>query len=84
MVVKKQKRGISHPKAMSYPVAITPDEASGTRLLIKCFEYLPQTTSFSTGFTLKRTDKAGVYKGQKYKKGDALRDKDGDIEIVTY
>ena len=79
---KTKARHLPHPKAMSYPVAITPDEASGTRLLIKCFEYLPQTTSFSTGFTLKRTDKAGVYKGRKYEKGDALRDKDGNIEMV--
>ena len=37
---KKTTRHLPHPKAMSYPVAITPDEASGTRLLIKCFEYV--------------------------------------------
>ena len=35
---KKHKRHISHPTVMSYPIAVTPDEASGTRLLIKCFE----------------------------------------------
>ena len=48
---KKHKRKIPHPTVMSYPIAVTPDEASGTRLLIKCFEYRPQTTNFSTGYT---------------------------------
>ena len=64
---------------MSYPVAITPDESSGTRLLIKCFEYLPQKQSFSTGYTLKRTNKAGAYKGRKYEVGDAFK----EIKMVT-
>ena len=81
---KPSKRGIrklSHPKHMSYPVAITPDEASGTRLLIKCFEYIPQTTSFSTAYTpLKNTSgKTGFYNGYEINPGEYMRNKDGSI-----
>ena len=35
------KRKLPHPKALSYPVAVNANENNGSRLLIKCFEYLP-------------------------------------------
>ena len=33
------KREFPHPKQLSYPVALSPDENNGSRLLIKCFQY---------------------------------------------
>ena len=78
---KKHKRKIPHPTVMSYPIAVTPDEASGTRLLIKCFEYRPQTTNFSTGYTPLVANKAGIFEGRKYQEGEFLKNKDGDIRL---
>ena len=53
---KKQtgKRKLPHPKVLSYPVAVTPDESNGSRLLIKCFKYIPPKTSTNVGFTLEQ------------------------------
>ena len=42
------KRKLPHPKMLSYPVAVTPDEENGTRLLIKCFEYIPPKHAVET------------------------------------
>ena len=79
---KKSVRKLSHPKHMSYPIAITPDEASGTRLLIKCFEYRPQTTNFNTAYTPLVANKAGVFEGRKYKKNEFLKNKEGNIRLA--
>ena len=80
---KKHKRKIPHPTVMSYPIAVTPDEASGTRLLIKCFEYRPQTTNFSTAYTpLVAPEGGGIFEGRKYKGGEFLKNKDGNIRLA--
>ena len=80
---KKHKRKIPHPTVMSYPIAVTPDEASGTRLLIKCFEYRPQTTNFSTGYTpLVAPEGGGIFEGRKYQGGEFLKNKDGNIRLA--
>ena len=80
---KKHKRIIPHPKVMSYPIAVTPDEANGTRLLIKCFEYRPQTTNFSTAYTpLVAPEGGGIFEGRKYAGGEYLKDKEGNIRLA--
>mgnify|MGYP006240281997 CR=1 FL=1 len=41
------KRELPHPKQLSYPVAVSPDENNGSRLLIKCFQYEPSSAVIS-------------------------------------
>ena len=80
---KRNKRHISHPVVMSYPIAVTPDEANGTRLLIKCFEYRPQTTSFSTAYTpLVAPEGGGIFEGRNYLGGEYLKNKEGNIRLA--
>jgi len=75
-------RHMSHPKIMSYPRAVTPDESNGSRLLIKCFEYIPPKTKFYSGYTIEKAKKAGQDKyGNVYKKGDVRRNEDGSIAL---
>lgn len=75
-------RHMSHPKIMSYPRAVTPDESNGSRLLIKCFEYVPPKTKFNSGYTIKKSQIAGEDEyGNKYKKGDVARDADGNVQL---
>ena len=75
-------RHMSHPKIMSYPRAVTPDESNGSRLLIKCFEYIPPKTKFNSGYNIKKAKIAGEDEyGNKYKKGDVARDADGNVQL---
>ena len=82
---KTGKRKLPHPKVLSYPVAVTPDEANGTRLLIKCFEYIPPKTSVSTGFKLKKntSGKTVTKNGVKLKPGDYELDKNGNYQLYN-
>ena len=48
------KRKLPHPKVLSYPVAVSPDETNGSRLLIKCFEYLPPKNNLTYGGKAKK------------------------------
>ena len=76
------RRHLSHPKILSYPVAISPDESNGSRLLIKCFKYIPSSTGFSTGFTPKKNfTEDGVMNGYTIKKDEYMRNKDGSIAL---
>ena len=73
------KRKLPHPKVMSYPVAVSPDEINGSRLLIKCFEYIPPRTAVKHGFQTRRaTENFKDAKGIKQKKGEFIKaDKKG-------
>ena len=83
-------RHMSHPKIMSYPRAVTPDESNGSRLLIKCFEYIPPKTKFNSGYDISKATKSGTLKYNEgkenestryYKKGEALRNEDGSFAL---
>ena len=77
-----RKRNLPHPKVLSYPVAVSPDETNGSRLLIKCFEYIPPQTSIKHNFATKRASKNFEdEKGNKYKKGDIIKNKDGSTRF---
>ena len=77
-----RKRKLPHPKVLSYPVAVSPDENNGSRLLIKCFEYIPPQTSIKHSFATMRADKNFEdEKGNKYKKGDVIRNEDGSTRF---
>ena len=71
------KRKLPHPKVLSYPVAVTPEENNGSRLLIKCFEYLPPKNTLTYGAKTKTAKKkfTDTY-GNKYKIGDELLGED--------
>ena len=71
------KRKLPHPKILSYPVAVTPEENNGSRLLIKCFEYLPPKNTLTYGGKTKTAKKkfTDTY-GNKYKIGDTLLGED--------
>ena len=71
------KRKLPHPKVLSYPVAVTPEENNGSRLLIKCFEYLPPKNILTYGGKTKTAKKkfTDTY-GNKYKIGDELLGED--------
>ena len=71
------KRKLPHPKILSYPVAVTPEENNGSRLLIKCFEYLPPKNTLTYGGKTKTAKKkfTDTY-GNKYKIGDQLLGED--------
>tara|TARA_B100001989_G_scaffold3118_1_gene2093 strand:- start:1007 stop:2167 length:1161 start_codon:yes stop_codon:yes gene_type:complete len=79
-----KKRKLPHPKVLSYPVAVTPDESNGTRLLIKCFEYIPPKTSTNVGFSLLKNDTKKTLKidGVKYPPGSNLKNKDGSYRLA--
>jgi len=71
------KRKLPHPKVLSYPVAVTPEENNGSRLLIKCFEYLPPKNTLTYGGKTKTaTKKFSDTYGNKYKIGDTLLGED--------
>ena len=80
------KRKLPHPKMLSYPVAVTPDEENGTRLLIKCFEYIPPNTSSNVGFEIRRneTGKTQMNGGVKYPPGAPYLDKSGNIKTYNH
>ena len=78
---KKGKKSIprhfSHPigpkNILSYPLAIGPDESNGSRLLIKCFEYVPPKTTFGYDKAAKFAKEDGTnYDGRILNKGDQL------------
>ena len=78
---KKGKKSIprhfSHPTGpkniLSYPLAIGPDESNGSRLLIKCFEYVPPKTTFGYDKAAKFAKEDGTnYDGRILNKGDQL------------
>ena len=74
---KSIPRHFSHPvgpkNILSYPLAIGPDESNGSRLLIKCFEYVPPNTTFSYDKAAKFAKKDGTnYDGRILNKGDQL------------
>jgi len=59
------KRKLPHPKQLSYPVAVSPDESNGSRLLIKCFQYVPSSSVLSKTATSRKnlktfTDTTGL------------------------
>jgi len=75
----KKSRNLPHPKIMSYPVAVTPDENNGSRLLIKCFEYIPPDTSLSHGYQVRRSNETGVdERGVKQVKGEYVKANNND------
>ena len=78
---KKGKKSIprhfSHPTGpkniLSYPLAIGPNESNGSRLLIKCFEYVPPKTTFGYDKAAKFAKEDGTnYDGRILNKGDQL------------
>tara|TARA_B100001057_G_scaffold491529_1_gene581989 strand:+ start:10937 stop:12193 length:1257 start_codon:yes stop_codon:yes gene_type:complete len=69
----KGKRKFSHPKVLSYPAAISPDERNGTRLLIKCFKYLPPTMDLTYDTGERYADRNGTFEGVKYGKGEVIK-----------
>tara|TARA_B100001989_G_scaffold184292_1_gene134195 strand:+ start:69 stop:1190 length:1122 start_codon:yes stop_codon:yes gene_type:complete len=76
------KRKLPHPKVLSYPVAVSPDETNGSRLLIKCFEYLPPKNNLTYGGKAKRA-KYDFYTSDEVlqKKGKLLKNKDGSTRM---
>ncbi len=80
--LSSKKRKLPHPKVLSYPVAVSPDENNGSRLLIKCFEYIPPQTSIKHNFATMRANKNFEDEvGNKYKKGDVIKNKDGSTKF---
>lgn len=85
------KRKLPHPKELSYPVAVNANETNGSRLLIKCFEYLPPRNEIVNDSMLKYarydfTDEYGVPQVggnpiRTYKNG---RNADGGFEDVLF
>ena len=69
----KGKRKFSHPKVLSYPAAVSPDERNGTRLLIKCFKYLPPTMDLSYDEGTRTTKTEGNFDGVKYGAGEEIK-----------
>ena len=74
---KSIPRHFSHPTGptniLSYPLAIGPDESNGSRLLIKCFEYVPPKTTFGYDKAAKFAKEDGTnYDGRILNKGDQL------------
>ena len=79
------KRKLPHPKVMSYPVAVSPDEINGSRLLIKCFEYIPPRTAVKHGFQTRRANENFKdAKGVKQKKGQYIKNKDKTLRSFKY
>ena len=70
-------RHFSHPHGpdvLSYPIAVGPSEDNGTRLLIKCFEYVPPKTNFDAGYSIRQAEEDGtVFEGRTYNKGDTIQ-----------
>ena len=70
-------RHFSHPHGpdiLSYPIAVSPSEDNGTRLLIKCFEYVPPKTTFTANYSIRRADEDGqIIEGRTYNKGDIIQ-----------
>ena len=79
-------RKLPHPKALSYPVAVTPDENNGSRLLIKCFEYLPPRNNLTYEGKGRLANKNFTdTTGTKQKKGEFIREKvDGKYKPILY
>ena len=78
------KRTLPHPSVLSYPVAVSPDETNGSRLLIKCFKYVPPRTAPVEGFGAREATKDFIDdKGVKQTKGNLLvnEDKNGKRTI---
>ena len=79
----KGKRKFSHPKVLSYPAAISPDERNGTRLLIKCFKYLPPNMDLSYDTGTRTADRNGFFDGVQYGAGEVIKkhvqNKDGQM-----
>ena len=88
---KKKKKGTSkrtlpHPSVLSYPVAVSPDETNGSRLLIKCFKYEPPQTAPVEDYQVREADRDFIDdKGVKQTKGNLLvnKGKDGKTTIRT-
>ena len=80
---QQPERVFTHPKILTYPLAVTPDEENGSRLLIKCFKYVAPKTSTKHNFALSLALRDGVDDATKikYKKGDAKKNKDGTYQI---
>ena len=72
-----RSRHFSHPHGpdiLSYPIAVSPSEDNGTRLLIKCFEYVPPKTTFSANYSIRQADEDGtVYKGNTFNKNETIQ-----------
>ena len=92
---KKGKKSIprhfSHPTGpkniLSYPLAIGPDESNGSRLLIKCFEYIPPETTFKYDTTVLYGKKGGLlHKGNTFDETQLLGtyDKKGNFTADNF
>tara|TARA_B100001093_G_scaffold183872_1_gene176509 strand:+ start:148 stop:1293 length:1146 start_codon:yes stop_codon:yes gene_type:complete len=77
------KRKLPHPKQLSYPVAITPDESNGSRLLIKCFEYISPGIGLEAGYTPKKntSGKTGFKNGYEIKPNEYMKNKEGYTKL---
>ena len=81
-------RHFSHPHGpdvLSYPIAVGPSEDNGTRLLIKCFEYVPPKTALApVNYTIKKADEDGqIIEGRTYNKNEIVKNKDGENKIFA-
>ena len=76
------KRKLPHPTVLSYPVAVSPDENNGSRLLIKCFKYLPPKNNLTYGGKAKRA-KYDFYTSDEVfqKEGKLIKNKDGSTRM---
>ena len=88
---KKIPRHFSHPigptNILSYPLAIGPDESNGSRLLIKCFEYIPPETTFKYDTTVLYGKKGGLlHKGNTFDETQLLGtyDKKGNFTADNF
>ena len=88
---KKRARHFSHPigqsKILSYPIAISPDESNGSRLLIKCFEYVPPKTTFGYNKAVKYAGEGGTdFQGTRFNEGEMLGryDKKGNFTAENF
>ena len=91
---KRRARHFSHPSAkngksniLSYPLAIGPDESNGSRLLIKCFEYIPPETTFKYDTTVLYGKKGGLlHKGNTFDETQLLGtyDKKGNFTADNF
>ena len=80
---KSIPRHFSHPTGptniLSYPLAIGPDESNGSRLFIKCFEYVPPKTMFTANYSIRKSNEDGlVVEGRTYNKNEIIKNKDGE------
>tara|TARA_B100000424_G_scaffold1073_1_gene866 strand:+ start:129 stop:1271 length:1143 start_codon:yes stop_codon:yes gene_type:complete len=81
------KRKLPHPTVLSYPVAVSPDENNGSRLLIKCFKYLPPKNNLTYGGKAKKAKyDFNIVEGKNtylQKKGEIIKKNDEVLMFPT-